>query len=235
MAKVFSAYIDNLGAYVAGNSRGGWADFPMPPERLAEIRAEIGGEEQIVLDYDIPEKYAFLHDVVSEYSNPEELNLTGAVLQRMDGQKLEAVEAYAASQSSLTLPELMNVMVQADGIPYYPYQFTGMENTEDVSAEKAYGYTVVENSMQELQDMLGKHGMEGYLDYEAIGHDAVMNGHVDLYENGYMDLTADGPDLNLHTVDELKAEYGMAGEAAQARQEEARDMDRQEQIRGPKR
>ncbi|NBH99180.1 hypothetical protein D3Z42_14485 [Lachnospiraceae bacterium] len=229
----FSAYLENMGAYVQNKSRGHWVDFPVPLERLAGIRAEIGGEEQIILDYDIPEKYAFLQDAVSEYSNLEQLNLAGAILQRLSEQSLEAVEAYAASGGSLGLPELMNLMVQADDIPYFPYQFEGIENAGELSPEEAYGYMKVGNQMQELQEMLGKHGMEEYLDYEAIGRDAGMNGEADLYDKGYVDMAADGPDLGLYTMDELKAEYGMARETVQDPQKEAQGMDRQEELRGP--
>lgn len=229
----FSAYLENMGAYVQNKSRGHWVDFPVPLERLAGIRAEIGGEEQIILDYDIPEKYAFLQDAVSEYSNLEQLNLAGAILQRLSEQSLEAVEAYAASGGSLGLLELMNLMVQADDIPYFPYQFEGIENVGEMSAEEAYGYMKVENQMQELQEMLGKHGMEEYLDYEAIGRDAGMNGEADLYDKGYVDMAAEGSDLGLYTMDELKAEYGMARETVQDPQKEAQGMDRQEELRGP--
>ena len=42
----FSAYLENMGAYVQNKSRGHWVDFPVPLERLAGIRAEIGGEEK---------------------------------------------------------------------------------------------------------------------------------------------------------------------------------------------
>ena len=229
----FSAYLENRGAYVQNKSRGHWVDFPVPLERLAGIRAEIGGEEQIILDYDIPEKYAFLQDAVSEYSNLEQLNLAGAILQRLSEQSLEAVEAYAASGGSLGLLELMNLMVQADDIPYFPYQFEGIENAGELSPEEAYGYMKVGNQMQELQEMLGKHGMEEYLDYEAIGRDAGMNGEAALYDKGYVDMAADGPDLVLYTMDELKAEYGMARETVQDPQKEAQGMDRQEELRGP--
>lgn len=134
---------------------------------------------------------------------------------------------------SLGLLELMNLMVQADDIPYFPYQFEGIENAGELSPEEAYGYMKVGNQMQELQEMLGKHGMEEYLDYEAIGRDAGMNGEADLYDKGYVDMAADGPDLGLYTMDELKAEYGMARETVQDPQKEAQGMDRQEELRGP--
>ncbi len=229
----FSAYLENMGAYVQNKSRGHWVDFPVPLERLAGIRAEIGGEEQIILDYDIPEKYAFLQDAVSEYSNLEQLNLAGAILQRLSEQSLEAVEAYAASGGALGLLELMNLMVQADDIPYFPYQFEGIENVGEMSAEEAYGYMKVENQMQDLQEVLGKYSIEHYLDYEAIGRDANLSGEADLYDKGYVDMAADGPDLGLYTMDELKAEYGMARETVQDPQKEAQGMDRQEELRGP--
>lgn len=229
----FSAYIENISDYEAGRNRGRWVDFPMEPERLKDICSGIGGEEQLAASYEIPAEYGFLVDIVSEYSTPEELNLTGAMLQGLDGQKLEAVGAYASAKNLTELPELINAMAQADKIPYYPYWFEGIENAGELSPEEAYGYMKVGSQMQELQEMLGKHGMEEYLDYEAIGRDAGMNGEAALYDKGYVDMAADGPDLVLYTMDELKAEYGMARETVQDPQKEAQGMDRQEELRGP--
>lgn len=232
--KIFSAWIGNLGAYAGGDLEGEWVDFPASREALESTLDRIGREEQIAFDYDIPEKYGFLHDIVNEYSRPDELNLLGAMLEGLSGPELEAVEAYAGSRGSMELPEFMNVIAQADAIAYSPYQFEGMEHMPDISAEEAYGRMAVENGMPDLKSMLGNYHLEDYLDYEAIGRDANMNGYVHLGENGYVSLTGEGPNLELYTVDGLKGEYGLAVDSKSTRQETVQAADRQETVRGPR-
>lgn len=231
--KAFSVWIGNFSAYARGDLIGEWVDVPTFPETLEGALARIGWEEQMAFDYDIPEKYGFLHDIVNEHSRPDELNLLGAMLQRLSGPELEAVEAYAEFRS-MELPELLNVVAQADAIPYFPYKFDGMECAENISAEEAYGYTVVENGMPDLKSMLENYHLEDYLDYEAIGRNANMNGSIQLCGNGYLNLAEEGPDLELYTVDELKAEYGLAADPESVQQEAVQAADRHVDIKGPR-
>lgn len=231
--KIFSAWIGNLGTYAGGALEGEWVAFPASREALESAFARIGGEEQMVFDYDIPEQYGFLRDTLEEYSRPGDLNLLGAMLQGLSGPELEAVEAYAGFRS-MELPELLNVVAQADAIPYFPYKFDGMERAENISAEEAYGYMAVENGMPDLKSMLENYHLEDYLDYEAIGRDANMNGAIQLCGNGYLNLAEEGPDLALYTVDELKAEYGPGVDQKSARQEAVQAVDSHETVRGPK-
>ncbi len=232
--KAFSVWIGNVNAYASGDLTGEWVDVPTSPDTLEGALARIGGEKQMAFDYDIPEKYGFLHDIVSEYSGPEELNLLGAMLEGLSRPELEAVEAYAESNGSMGLPELLNVVAQADAIPYFPYKFDGMERAENISAEEAYGYMAVENGMPDLKSMLENYHLENYLDYEAIGRDANMSGTIQLCGNGYLNLAEEGPDLALYTVDELKAEYGLAADPESVQQEAVQAADRHVDIKGPR-
>lgn len=232
--KAFSVWIGNVNAYASGDLTGEWVDVPTSPDTLEGALARIGGEEQMAFDYDIPEKYGFLQDIVNEYSRPDELNLLGAMLQGLSGPELEAVEVYAGFRGSMGLPELLNVVAQADAIPYFPYKFDGMERAENISAEEAYGYMAVENGMPDLKSMLENYHLENYLDYEAIGRDANMSGTIQLCGNGYLNLAEEGPDLALYTVDELKAEYGLAADPESVQQEAVQAADRHVDIKGPR-
>lgn len=206
MEKEFSAWIGNLGKYVGGELQGEWVGFPASPQELEAALARIGGEEQIVFDYDLPEKHGFLREILGEYSSPEELNLLGAALHGLDERELDALAAFADFQGTMTVQELLNAAAQAEEIPYYGYDFEGMENARDMPPEEKYGYTVVEGSMQDLLAELEKYHIKDYLDYEAIGRDAVLSGDVFLYEDGYIQAAEKGPDLSLYDMDGLRAE-----------------------------
>lgn len=238
--KVFSVWIGNAGEYSRGNLKGEWAALPMEQAMLESLRKEIGGEEQMAFDYDIPEKYGFLQAILTEYEDPENLNLTAAMLQEASEENLEAVAAYAETHT-MNLEELLNVVGQSEDIPYFKYDFEGMENTRDMSPEEKYGYTRVESSMKDLKDMLEKYSMTDYLDYEAIGRDANLGGRVELKEQGYLVLERDNIDLELYTVDELKKQYGLAGKTKEAVQEKGKDKEsfsvmdnKQKKAAGPK-
>lgn len=205
--KEFSAWIGNLGKYVGGELQGEWVGVPASPQELEAALARIGGEEQIVFDYDLPEKYGFLREILGEYSSPEELNLLGAALHGLDERELDALAAFADFQGTMTVQELLNAAAQAEKIPYYGYDFEGMENVPNMGKEEKYGYTVVENYMPDLVPMLEGYHIKDYLDYEAIGRDAVLSGDVYLYEDGYIQAAEKGPDLSLYDMDGLREQF----------------------------
>lgn len=238
MEKAFSAWIGNMGAYAEGNLKGGWVNFPAAPEELRHTLDQIGGEEKLVLDYRIPEKYDFLHDVLGEYASPQDLNLVGAALQGLDGGRLEAVTAFMEYGGTLAIPEFLNAVAQADEIPYTAYEFKGIENVRDMTPQEKCGYTVAENTMSDLMEKLEEYHMEDYLDYEAIGRDMEQSGNV-LGENGYLDCKASGPDLSLYTMEELRERYELPGGLApditsEIRPEEPKETGHIEEAKGPR-
>ena len=208
MEKAFSAWIGNLGAYAGGELRGEWISFPAGYGELEKALARIGGEEQAAFDFDIPEKYGFLRDVLGEHTSPREMNLLGHALQELVEERLEAVAAYTEVQGNLGVPELLNAMAQADEIPYYAYDFKGIESVPVMGKEEKYGYTVVEGEMPDLVSMLENYHIADYLDYAAIGRDGRLSGEVFLGEAGYLDMRAEGLDLSLYTMEELQEQYG---------------------------
>lgn len=236
MEKAFSAWIGNLEAYVSGDLRGEWIAFPVDSGELEEALARIGGEELVVLDVDIPEEYGFLQDTLGENARPQEMNLLGYTLQELEEEKLEAVASYVESQGNMDIPELLNIIAQADDIPYYSYDFEGIENVPDMDREEKYGYTMVENGMPDLVAMLEHYHMRDRLDYAAIGRDAGLSGEVFLGENGYLNLEAGGPDLNLYTMDEMREQYAANEEIETMHEKETGQQEKGEALRekGPK-
>ncbi len=205
MGKIFEAWIGNIRAYAAENLRGEWIDFPSAPEELERALARIGGEEQAAFDFKFPENYEFLRDVLGEDTPPQDMNMLGYALQGLEGEELEAVAAYAQSHEMDTR-EILNAIAQMEDIPYHRYNFKGIENGPGMDREEKYGYTMVENNMQDLAFLLEQYHMAeaDSLDYQAIGHNAILSGEVFLGETGYLDLKVEGPDLNLYSIEKLR-------------------------------
>ena len=98
--------------------------------------------------------------------------------------------------------------VQAEEIPFYGYEFEGIENGSNMTPEEKYGYTVTESNGTYAK--LEKIGMENYVDFEAIGREAQLSRDVDLYENGYYEAAGGGPDLGCYSKEDLLSMSGLS-------------------------
>ena len=149
-------------------------------------------EEYMINDYetDLPIK-------VSEYSNLNMLNLLAMASEKVNN--MEAVEAYIEYQGTDDIEEIINVMLQEDNIPFYPYE----ENSENLSNEEKYGMSkAIWNGLDEI---LEKYYVTDCFDYEKYG----MDDDVSLYENGYLENGACGDiDLHYYSLEEIKEELG---------------------------
>ena len=130
---MLNIWVGNLGKYNEGELKGGWLELPKEKEEIDEFLKEVVGlndeyEEYMINDYetDLPIK-------VSEYSNLNMLNLLAMASEKVNN--MEAVEAYIEYQGTDDIEEIINVMLQEDNIPFYPYE----ENSENLSNEEKYG------------------------------------------------------------------------------------------------
>lgn len=206
---MLNAYITNLAAYVNGELKGEWLHLPTSNAdiKAAFERNGIGPDDEYFLsDYECDN---FLYDCLGEYENINDLNVIAALTEKKNFDP-EAVEGFLMNNGNLSLQEIGNLLMQADELPYTEYTFEGIENCTDMSPEEKYGYTYLEQSGKYSE--LVKLGMENYVDYEAIGREATYSG-ITLLENGYYDDSADQPDLQLYTMQELYEEAGIEPDA----------------------
>lgn len=221
---MLNAYITNLEAYVNGELRGEWLHLPASKEdiKAAFERSGIGPDDEYFLsDYECDN---FLYDCLGEYENIYDLNVIAALAEKKSFHP-EAIEGFLRNNGDLSLQEIGNLLMQADELPYTEYMFEGIENCTDMSPEEKYGYTYLEQSGKYSE--LEKLGMENYIDYEAIGRDAKFSG-LTLLENGYYDESADQPDLQRYTMQEL---YEEAGIEVDARNQEYTYQNKEEESR----
>ena len=204
-------WIGNLGKYNEGELVGEWLELPVSKKELDTFLREKVGlqltqeevekaltedgvcyEEYMINDYetDLPIK-------VSEYSNLNMLNLLAMASEKVNN--MEAVEAYIEYQGTDDIEEIINVMLQEDNIPFYPYE----ENSENLSNEEKYGMSkAIWNGLDEI---LEKYYVTDCFDYEKYG----MDDDVSLYENGYLENGACGDiDLHYYSLEEIKEELG---------------------------
>ena len=210
---MLNVWIGNLGKYNEGELVGEWLSLPVTDKELESFLREKVGlqltqkevdeslakngvcyEEYMINDYetDLPIK-------VSEYSNLNMLNLLAKASERVTN--MEAVEAYIECENTDDIEEIINIMLQEDRIPYYTY---GIEN-DTLSKEEKYGMQKAE--MMGLTELLQKHNIENYFDYEAYGNEDDLSGYVELFDEGYIDRSeTNAVDLHLYSSEEIKEE-----------------------------
>lgn len=222
-----SVYVANLGKYNEGELVGSWVSLPVAPEELDRILAErVGLEldperafERGMAGEEVYEEYA-IHDYENdglllalgykpdEHDDLRALNDMVALAAEADERDLEAVSlAMEYGQVSYTPDEVSNLLIQADEIPYYAFDYAfahvkdswGQTCLERSSAEENLAYTLLEGSpeMKALEDA----GLLAYFDFEAYGRAAAQEYH--LTGEGYMPADADPPSTDLYDRDEI--------------------------------
>lgn len=106
--------------------------------------------------------------------------------------------------------ELMNLVEQADEIPFYSYEYSYMFNKdswgqtclERMSNEENYGYTLLEGTpLMELLEQ-NSEAMSAF-DVGEYGRQCAENSYVSLSDHGYLNNSQDMPDLDYYCREEL--------------------------------
>lgn len=190
MAKVFSVFAQNLGAYSEGNIVGDWIDLPQKKEvidRFLKEKVKIYNDNQEYEIADIDE-FPFEYKII-QYADLHEINKLAVIYSLLDEQQIEAAIGYCdnSGKFDMDIQELLNVCMQAGLISYYPYSFEGSEYCSMFSNEEKYGYTLAEENG--IHKLLVDNDIEYCFDFEKYGRDACINNSVTLLENGYLDLS----------------------------------------------
>lgn len=215
-----TVYVANLGKYNEGELVGGWVTLPKPQAELEQfLRDTVGLELDPALAYEkgmrgerVYEEYA-IHDFEfdgalaainyrpNEYTSLDDLNILAASLADHSDVNLESVYLCAEQIATDLSPlQYANMIVQADEIPFYSYDFTGIEYSGNWSNEEKLGYTLMEGSP--VKEYLDQADMLEYFDFEKYGREHAHN--CTLADDGYLDNAADFPDVDFYDKDELK-------------------------------
>lgn len=218
--KGLSVCIGNYGYYNEGELHDTWITLP---KTEAEIRDFLHlnrlqdplHEEIYISDYDgVPFGTRLLFN---EFCHLEDLNLLAKQLVTANPADLEKVGAWIqANDTPESLVGLMNLIEQADDIPFYSWGYDGAYDKDEfgnmiyttMSPEKNYGHEMVEQN-EELKRILDSSSqIESAFDYEKYGRAYTEGGEVTVLEDGYIDNCADGPDEDYYDRDELVSLIG---------------------------
>lgn len=207
-------YVGTYKNYAEGSLKGGWIDLPAEKSEIDRFIKEVVGigpdnEEPMIQDWEFG-----LEGVIHESSNIYDLNVLATLWDELDSYEQEAVEAYFNDGYYDGLCEVGNIIKQADKIPYYDYDFVGIENMRGSSNAELYGRTRAESNG--LTDLLDERGVEYCFDYEKYGRNAERNEDVALFDDGYL-YTNNDVNLNFYDWEELVAFAGLEDDEEEER------------------
>lgn len=217
-----TVYVANLGRYNEGCLVGGWITLPVPQTKLDTFLKETVGleldshiayekglrgervyEEYAIHDYEYNGGLEALGYTPSEYTNLDDLNILAATLvsQSPAASEFEAIRLCAEQNAMDSGPlDYANLVLQADEIPFYGYDFEEIQYADTWTNEEKLGRTLLEGSP--IINTLNAANLLDYFDFERYGSDHAHN--CTLADEGYLDCAADFPDLDFYDEDELK-------------------------------
>lgn len=149
--------------------------------------------------------------IFSEYTHLDDLNLLAKQMElRPDAVERVQEVLDTGCDAPENIIELMNLVEQADEIPFYSYEYSYMFNKdswgqtclERMSNEENYGYTLLEGTpLMELLEQ-NSEAMSAF-DVGEYGRQCAENSYVSLSDHGYLDNSQDMPDLDYYCREEL--------------------------------
>lgn len=214
-----SIFPTNLGMYNEGMLCGAWLDLPVDPDTLVPWLREHcrylaprwdGGvyEELFVTDYELPASVAdtgvgqVIRDAgCGEYIPLRVWNLMATMLDDLPDYEHEAVRLAVEQGWCDDVCEFLNLVEQADDLPYYTYGWSGDRYNE---------YERIGLEFADATDMLAKledMGMSDFVDWERYGKSLAYD--YAMGDNGYLDCSQNGPNTSLYDIEELLEMHGL--------------------------
>lgn len=225
-----SIWVGNLKAYNEGELEGEWLNLPMKEkdlwEKIGTIIKNPDEEELFIADLDLRKDCMYMQNIISEWSSIKDIN---TVAELIGDEKHPKVEAYLENASSLSIPQLANILLQEEEIPFYRYEFEGsndFELMERLTPEEKMGYTILDEPQTKellMNTSLGEDILYNYIDVEAVGRDAGINSYS-LTEEGYLDMKKSDLDLNLYTMKEIREEIREQEQVAEEQKEKMKQQ-----------
>lgn len=194
-----AVWIGNYGYYAEGELRDRRVELPMRDEDLDAFLREAGlldaqHEEIYISDYDgIPLGMPY-GEAFSEYTHLDDLNLLAKQMDLASPSTLEAVEGAlgAMAEPPQTVVELMNLIAQADEIPFAEWP----DELDYSSPEERLAYAIAGEVGG--VERLDRSTLEAHFDYASYGRLLADEG-IAIGDDGYLDAPAQ---------DDLTGRYG---------------------------
>jgi len=193
--------VGSYGHYNAGYLEGDWFSLPMDHDELWEginkaCKVNPFNEEVGCFDYECDLEGVQL----SEYMGIDEINALAAAFESATDCQIEATEAYIEHEASVYPLQAANILINADDISYYQYDY----DCDWMSVDEKYGRTTLNAYDPDLANILEERGYTDYFDYEALARSTDDT----LCENGYLMAQGDTPDDDTYTAIEILEKYG---------------------------
>lgn len=197
-------WVGNLGRYNEGDLVGGWITLPQTAETIETFLHDTVGindryEEYALFDWEQDGALSALNLKISEYEDLYALNVLAYLLKNESGSDCCDAVKIAGDMSSTNDPlEYANLAAQWEDISYAPY--TDQSNP-CLDENEQLAYSLIESgALPELKAVLdGPYGT--YIDIAKLGYDLSMDFYTSA--SGYIDASADLPDVDLYSLQEL--------------------------------
>lgn len=229
MSTTIRVYVRNLGKYNEGKDVGGWLDLPQPQTEIdkflhdvaeididpAEKKNKLAAnkrvyEEYAIHDYEFPQSLYGFTPTISEWTPLRVVNALACLLDQVDVEALEVVEAFQTYIEPLDAIEQASMLAhimdgdEAEGV--WSYDTEGFNNNDE-----AYGYYCVNELNYELAHLLDSQNIECYFNYEVYGRDQAQDGYLcdGIYIDSRSNLYGWSEDYGISEIQEILAEdYG---------------------------
>lgn len=223
----------SIGKYNSGQECGGWITLPASTQELESFKRDIARadalhEEVGVFDDEHEGMIARIGYRDPQRNSLEELNMLAFCAKRCCEQfgpeAFDGVAAFMEQQGKFpSALEYCNALLQADEIMFCPYENIPSYAT-GLSLDEKLGRSIA--AVSGLYDMLKEQNAECFFDYKRYGkeHGADCAAH----ENGYLDLTVSGPQLDLYDKEDLEFSFEVELDTPQHERERSADVKKQD-------
>lgn len=223
----------SIGKYNSGQECGGWITLPASTQELESFKHDIARadalhEEVGVFDDEHEGMIARIGYRDPQRSSLDELNLLAFCAKRccekFGPEAFDGVNALMDYQGGFpSAIEYCNALLQADEITFYPYENIPSYATS-MSLEEKLGRSIA--AVSGLYDVLKEHNVEHLFDYKQYGEE--QGADYEVHENGYLDLTTGGPQLDLYDKEDLEFSFEAELDTPQHEREQSVDEKKQD-------
>lgn len=172
-------FLTNLEEYNNGRLVGEWVQLPCSRERMAEVleRIGVGGKANgyFITDYELP--FTNMKGIVGEFANVDELNYLAVRMNKMEEDEWNMFSEIinSAQENCSSVAEYINLTYNLDKFDLLP-----------AKDETEFGIYLCQE-FELLPDVYPGVNLSCYIDYEAIGRDAVINSTGGFGINGFVE------------------------------------------------
>ena len=141
----------------------------------------------------------FDHPEIFAHATAEQMNILAQQLKMADPDDLDKVQDWIdAFDTPKNIVELMNLVEDAESINRVEYEFS----TNGLDKEEAYVFHLIDND-PDFQKIT-----ERYPGLKIVDYGQIVIDEVTLLDDGFIDPIGSSPDLNKHSLNELKELIG---------------------------